>query len=125
MTRLDRFFISADWADLYPHSSQVALPKPTLDHCSIVLDSKKESWGPKPFCFELMWLGEKGFSDLIHSWWPELQFQGWAGFRLTAKLKSLKAKIKDWAKTSFGSVEASIADLLCSIKEIDSKEKAG
>ena len=73
MTRLDRFLISVDWADLFPHSSQVA--ESTSDHCPIVLDSKKESWGPNPFRVELMWLEEKGFANLIHSWWSELHFK--------------------------------------------------
>lgn len=81
-----------------------------------------ESWGPKPFRFELMCLEEKGIADLIQSWWSDFQIQGWAGYRLACKLKHLKNKIKDWAKTNFGSVEASMADLLSSIKEIDSKE---
>lgn len=39
MSRLDRFFISREWADLYPQSIQVAFSKPTSDHCPIVLDS--------------------------------------------------------------------------------------
>ena len=123
MSRLDRFLISGDWANLYPHSCQVALPKPTSDHCPIVLDSKVESWGPKPFHFELMCLEEKGFADLIQSLWSDFQIQGWAGYRLACKLNHLKDKIKDWAKTNFGSVEASMADSPSSIKEFDSEEE--
>lgn len=38
IVRLDRFFISGDWADLYPYAFQTALPKPTLDHCLVFLD---------------------------------------------------------------------------------------
>lgn len=59
MLCLDRFFISTEWADLYPQTIQIALSKPTLDHCPIVLDSRLESWGPKPFRFELMLLEER------------------------------------------------------------------
>lgn len=36
MCRLDRFMISGEWVDLYPDSSQLALPKPMSDHCPIV-----------------------------------------------------------------------------------------
>ena len=116
-----RILISGEWADLYPQCIQVALSKPTSDHCSIVLDSRLESWGPKPFQFELMWLEEKGFKDLIRAWWSGKQVQGWAGFRLASKMRCLKANIKVWAKDNFGSVEASMAELLTSIKELDSK----
>lgn len=76
MSRLHRFLISGQWADLYPHILQVALPKPTSDHCPIVLDSRLEYWGPRPFHFELIWLKEKGFTDLIHSRWSDFQIQG-------------------------------------------------
>lgn len=62
MSRLDRFLISGEWAEMYPQVVKVALPKPTSDHCPIVLDSRVISWGPKPFCFELMWLEEKKLS---------------------------------------------------------------
>ena len=125
MSRLDRFLISGEWADLYPHSIQVVLPKPTSDHCPIVLDSRLEYWGPRPFRFELMWLEEKGFSDLICSWWSDFQFLGWAGFRLTSMLRKLKGNIKGWVKANVKSVEATLADLLQGIKEIDSKEESG
>lgn len=125
MSRLDRYFISTEWADLYPQTVQTALPKPNSDHCPIVLNSRWESWRPKPFRFELIWLEEKGFKELIRSWWSDNQLQGWAGFRLTSKPKSLKANIKDWAKANFGSVEVAMAELLRYIKEIDTKEEYG
>lgn len=65
MSRLDRFLISGEWAETYPQVVQVALPKPTSDR------------GPKPFRFELMWLEEKNFHDLIWAWWVEMDVQGW------------------------------------------------
>ena len=43
------------------------LPKPTFDHCPIILYSRLE-YCPKPFHFELMWLEEKVFTNLIWSW---------------------------------------------------------
>ena len=91
VSRLDRFLISREWADIYPHAFHVALRKPTSDHCPIVLDLRVRSWGPKPFCFELKRLEEKGFPDLIHTWWEELNVQGWARYRLAAKLKLLNS----------------------------------
>lgn len=61
MSRLDRFLVSTDWLDLYPEVIQLALSKPTSDHCPIVLDSRPERWGAAPFRFELAWLENKGF----------------------------------------------------------------
>ena len=72
-----------------------------------------------------MWLEEKGFSDLILSWWFDFQIQGWAGFRLASKLQNLKGSIKGWVKNNVKTIEAVMADLLHGIKEIDSKEEIG
>lgn len=82
MSCLDRFLISGDWAEMCPQTFQVALLKPTSDHCPVVLDLRVDSWGPKPFLFELMCLEGKKFRDLIRTWWAEMNVQAWAGFRL-------------------------------------------
>ena len=66
--RLDMFLISSDWLDLFPEVCQIALPKPTSDHCPILLETKCERWGPTPFRFELMWLEEKQFVEHIKVW---------------------------------------------------------
>lgn len=58
MSRLDRFLISMDWIALYQDVLQKALLKPASDHCPILLDSRKDWWGPALFRFELMWLEE-------------------------------------------------------------------
>ena len=64
MSPMDRFLISGDWAEMYPQASQTALPKTTSDHCPRLLGSRVESWGPKLFRFELMWLEDKAFPFL-------------------------------------------------------------
>ena len=83
----------------------MALPKPTSDHCPILIDSDCESWGQSPFRFELMWLEEKQFPTLIQGWWEEIKVEQWAGHRLATKLKELKNKIKEWAKLNFRDVQ--------------------
>ena len=41
------------------------------------------------------------------------------------KLKLLKSKIKEWARSSFGNLGVEMADLLIRLKEIESKEESG
>lgn len=60
--------------------------------------------GPFPFRFELMWFEEDQFPEKIKEWWKEIRLEGWEGFKLAAKLKELKGKIKEWAKNHFGDV---------------------
>eukprot|EP00268_Persea_americana_P010552 TRINITY_DN14308_c0_g1_i1.p2 TRINITY_DN14308_c0_g1~~TRINITY_DN14308_c0_g1_i1.p2 ORF type:complete len:104 (+),score=7.86 TRINITY_DN14308_c0_g1_i1:19-330(+) len=40
LSLLDKFLLSSDWLDLFPEVCQMALPKPTSDHCLILLDTK-------------------------------------------------------------------------------------
>lgn len=71
-----------------------------------------------------MWLEEHNFSDLIRGWWKDLKVSGWEGFRLVTIFKKLKAFIKDWVASQFGSVEQSLASRLLEIQQIDIKEES-
>lgn len=91
MARLDRFFVCEEWAALYPNKCQIALPKPTSEHCPIILDLGNETWAPTPLRFERSWLEEDSFPFLIQQWYQRLDVHGWAGFKLARKLKNVKA----------------------------------
>ena len=125
MLRLDRFLVSVDWLDMFPHACQLVLPKPISDHYQIIIDSNMERWGPTPFRFELMWLEESKFSGLVRDWWKSTRIEGWAGFRLAGKLKQMKLKIKEWARAEFGNIEMAKEGLLQGIHSLDSKEELG
>lgn len=47
---------------------------------------------------------EPKFLDKVRDWWLEVNGEGWAGFKLSKKLKLLKVKIKEWAKEQFGDI---------------------
>lgn len=72
----------------------MALPKPTFDHCSTILDSWFERWGGPLIGFELMF-GGKPICGLDKE--EEIEVEGWIGFRLARKLKILKEHIEEWA----------------------------
>ena len=61
--------------------------------------------GPAPFRFENMWFKAEGFKDLIRNWWRGIEVSGSASFRLSAKLKELKQKLKVWNREVFGNLE--------------------
>lgn len=110
MSRLDRFLVSSEWMDVYSDAYQLAFMKPASGRYPIMLGSKCERWGPNPFRFELIWLEEKEFLQLIAEWWKELQLKGWPGHRLAFKLKLLKVIIKDRAEAIFGDVGRHIGE---------------
>ena len=123
LSRLDRFLVTNDWMDPYPEVSQIALPKPTSDHCSILFDSKNSKWGPSPFRFELLWLEDKHFRDSIKIWWNSYDVSGRATYRLSSKLKRLKLSIKVWIKINHRPVESHKASILEEMQSLDIKEE--
>ena len=124
LLRLDRFLVTSDWIDLYPEVCQIALPKPNSDHCPILLIYKTLKWGPSPFRLEPMWLEDKRFSALIKEWWNSHVVNGWAGFKLSSKLKQLKLTIKDWRKRNFEPVKTLKAKLLEELQSLYIREES-
>lgn len=81
--------------------------------------------GPTPFRLELIWLEEKDLGGLIKSWWDNTTVEGWAGFKLSVKFKTLEGKIKEWAKCQFGDVRAVKDNILKEIQAVDNREEGG
>ena len=92
------------WKDLFNGVVQCILSRPVSDHSPILLDGGGLRRGPSPFRFENMWLKEKGFKDLLNSWWMGFSFRGSHNFIMAEKLKSLKANLKKRNKEEFGNV---------------------
>lgn len=109
---------------MYPEVCQIALPKPTSNHCPILLDSNCERWGPAPFCFELVAGGKEVFAD------GDGLVERDSSVRLgrsetDGEAKMLKIKLKDWIREKFGDVGKQKAIILEDIQLIDKKEDMG
>ncbi|KAJ9708595.1 hypothetical protein PVL29_000566 [Vitis rotundifolia] len=123
--RLDRFLYSNEWEQLFPQSLQEVLPRWTSDHWPIVLETNPFKWGPTPFKFENMWLQHLSFKESFGSWWIEFQGDGWEGHKFMRKLQFLKAKLKEWNKTSFGDLIERKKSILFDLANFDSMEQKG
>lgn len=95
LSRLDRFLVSGDWEDMYPHYFQEVRTKITSDHWPVVLQTNAYSYGPKPFRFENMWTTHSSFKELVSSWWMECHVVGKEGFRFMQKLGYVKGKLRE------------------------------
>ena len=97
--------MTQNWLDQFSGVLQSRLPRPTSDHFPILLEGGGLRRGPSPFRFENMWLKVEGFEDLLRSWWQGIVVRSSASFRLVAKLKKVKQKIRSWNRDVFGRLE--------------------
>ena len=86
--------MTQSWLDLFRRVVQSRLPRPTSDHFPILLKGGGLRRGPSSFRFENMWFKVDGFKDLLWDWWQGAGRRGRVSFRLVAKMKVLKEKIK-------------------------------
>jgi len=94
LSHIDRFLFSADLEDNFQGLHLVILPKVIFDHFPILLQVGEIHSGKRPFKFEDVWLEVDGFSDLVNSFWEELDVSGSSRFILAKKLHFLKSKLK-------------------------------
>ena len=114
--RLDRALISNDWLLKYKCnlSAQVRVGS---DHYPIFLVANKINYHKNfPFNFEKMW----SLETLIKEWW-DIQVDGTAMFKVVAKLKNVKKKIKIWNKNTFGNIFDNKNKIMEELKEIQDK----
>ena len=123
--RLDQFLYSNEWEHFFPQSLQEVLPRWTLDHWPIVLDTNPFKWGPTPFRFENMWLQHPSFKECFSSWWRGFQGNGWECHKFMRKLQLFKVKLKDWNKDSFGELNKRKKSILNEIANFDVVEQEG
>lgn len=106
LARLDRFLVSVDGENCFENLTQKLLLRPVSDHFAIILaGGELQLPAPIPFRFENMWLKADNFDSLVEEWWKSFKVRGAASYVISAKLKSLKVKLKIWNKEVFGKVE--------------------
>lgn len=71
LAKLDRFLVSTDWDQTFPHCMVKALPRITSDHSPIILSTGH--WcTPHRFRFEKVWLTKEDFLSNVPLWWNEI-----------------------------------------------------
>lgn len=58
------------------------------------------------------------FDGLLENWWKGTRVDGRTGFAFAIKIKSIKSKIKEWAKIQFGDVENAKKNILAKIRSL-------
>jgi hypothetical protein len=124
MSRLDRVLISSTWFECWGDPLVRVLERDVADHCPLVLRYSSDDWGPKPFRFNNYWLRSNDFKDVVRLAWDSCIVEGWMGFVLKEKLKSIKGAIKVWNAEKFGEVGREKNTLIKNILDLDVKSES-
>eukprot|EP00253_Pinus_taeda_P001787 PITA_01787 len=97
--RLDRFLVQTSFLTCGLTASSKIFPNSTSDHKPIILElSTEENLGPIPFRFSSLWLQHEGFQEMVSEVWKR-PVQGSPFYVWEEKLRRLKRRLKDWART--------------------------
>ncbi|GKA28423.1 RNA-directed DNA polymerase, eukaryota [Tanacetum coccineum] len=120
MSKLDRFFVSNNLLNIFPHISGITLDRFLSDHRPILLRESAHDYGPVPFRFFHHWIHLEGFNDFVTSTWNSAPSVDSNGMRnLAGKLKFLKAHIKIWIKDNKSETVSTIANLKKELNQLD------
>jgi exonuclease III len=65
LERIDRWFCSVDWDEMYPAASLTALSSSLSDHCPILMSTVVQVFAKRRFRFEKFWTKLDGFSEAV------------------------------------------------------------
>ncbi|XP_057808558.1 uncharacterized protein LOC131023037 [Salvia miltiorrhiza] len=119
-SKIDRFLVNENWLAAWEGTSARGLQRSISDHCPIILTTRSEDWGPRPFRFLNAWVNHSEFEDMVKQVWTGTNVGGWSFFEVKEKLKKLKEALKVWNRTSFGEIDHKIQELQ---KELQDKDK--
>jgi hypothetical protein len=124
--KLDRVLASVDWEQKFPLVSVRALTRCGSDHTPLLIDSGHQAHlgNYSKFTFELSWLREEGFFDMIKKEWNstaevESPMQRWQN-----KIRHLRRFLHGWVKNLSGKYKKEKERLMSIIDELDIKAEA-
>ncbi|XP_058077579.1 uncharacterized protein LOC131225973 [Magnolia sinica] len=114
--RLDRVLTNGLWNSSFPNFHVEHLPRSNSDHAPLLLVLLNQNFvGPKPFCFQRMWLQHESFQQVIKTAW-ESETTLDPMVNILVKLRKVKISLKIWNKEVFG-------DIFMQIKEWSMESK--
>ena len=104
LEQLDRYLASVDWEQKYPLVTVQALARAGSDHTPLLLDTGDHAFtgNSSRFSFELSWLRQEGFYDLIAREWNAIQTGNSPIERWQNKIRHLRQFLRGWAKNLSG-----------------------
>ena len=104
--RLDRFLVSDEWNQLFPHAWVRNFPIYKSDHAPILLGTDVTTHGRgkrKLFHFEALWLSNADCQNIVKEAWGEER-----GRSIASKVAGCATALSGWAATTFGVLKKKI-----------------
>nr|GEX12039.1 RNA-directed DNA polymerase, eukaryota [Tanacetum cinerariifolium] len=126
MSKLDRFLMSDNLFQVYPHISAITLERFLSNHRPILLREHHLDYGPIPFRFFHYWCEIDGFKKLVEETWEDSpNNDGNAMLNLMGKFKFIKAKIRIWNKTNMATQKNTKENLKSELEAVEAEIDRG
>lgn len=124
--KLDRVLSSIGWEQKFPLVSVRALTRSGSDHTPLFIDSGDQAHlgNRAQFSFELSWLREEGFYDIIAAEWASVNSGRTPIERWQNKIRHLRRFLRGWAKNLSGKYKKERDHLLKIIDDLDIKAES-
>jgi hypothetical protein len=124
--RLDRVLVSTEWEQQFPLATVEALNREISDHTPLLLSLGEKGKAKKsaPFKFELRWLLEGGFFDVVSEVWRKENRGVTSMQRWQNKMRRLRQFLRGWAKNLNGAYKKEKQELLRKAEELDKKAES-
>jgi hypothetical protein len=109
MTKIDRYFCTNSWEEVFPTAHLHAWASTVSDHCPLILQGDTTTRKFKGFRFESYWLKILGFQDVVKQDWSK-PLQAIDAIRgLHIKLCHTAKALKNWEKSNIGNIKMQLA----------------
>ena len=109
LSRIDHFFATTEWLDLFPNSDLQAIASMGSDHSPLFLQGNVSYNFYKGFRFEAFWSTLPGFLEMVQASWSQSVYTRDAILRLHIKMRRLATSIKIWKAQQVGKIELQLA----------------
>jgi exonuclease III len=119
LVKLDQWFASVEWNELYPEASLSVVSSSLSDHCPILMIRTAQSFIGRWFRFNRFWWKLEGFADVVKALWddPSGDMPADPLRRLDFKLRRTSRGLQSWSQRKVGSIR----DLILVANEVISR----
>lgn len=123
MTKIDHFFGTAEWLELFPRAELQALASMGSDHCPLFLQGDVVRDFYRGFRFESCWVTRPDFLETVKETWEKPVNTQDAILRIHVKLMRTAKALKMWRRRNFGQWKVQWAILNIALSNLEKAQE--